>query len=321
MQDASQALYIAIARLQARLDHDPSLQNWLQANPEAPPVQRFRELGALRDDILALLEPRGQVRPDWQQNAEYLSGVAGRTGFTTDQSLTDALLSWRSMMPRRAHDEVARVLLDRGATLWLIRTHQVGGDDPTILPVAPTVLFGRYPLLPTLVGRLALAAQPPTWRAVAIALAALGVYTAIALPLGTYADFIIWEPVRLSPWRWLTRLTTLLLMPALLEELLFRVWLLPPPTALLAWWRWGIWALFALALFVVHHPLQARTAYRRGAPTFYQPAFLGLVTLLGLACTITYALTSSLWMITALHWSVTSVWLLLLGGAIAADID
>lgn len=314
VQDSNQALYIAIARLQTRLDSDPHLQAWLRDHPDDPEVARFRELGALRDDILTLLEPRGQVRPDWQQNAEYLAGVAGRTGFVTDSSLANALLSWRSMLPRRAHDEVARVLLDRGAALWVVRTNQVGGHDPTLLPIAPTTALGQYWLLPALVNRLALAAQPPTWRTVGIGVAVLAVYAAIALPLGSATQFLTWEPVRLPVWRWVASLAALLLSPAAIEELLFRVWLLPPPSTAFVWWRWTLWALLGLAVFVAYHPLQARTTYPRGRPTFDQPMFLILAALLGLACTVTFGLTGSWWAIAVLHWLVTSSWILLLGG-------
>ena len=31
------------------------------------------------------------------------------------------------MLPRRAHDEMASLLLKQGARLWFIRTNQVGG--------------------------------------------------------------------------------------------------------------------------------------------------------------------------------------------------
>ncbi len=319
VQDSSQALYIAIARLQRQLDRNPVLQSWLREHPNAPEVRRFARLGQLRDDILALLEPRGQVRPDWQQNAEYLAGASGRTGFVTDSSLANALLSWRSLLPRRAHDEVARVLLENGATLWFIRPNQVGGRDPTILPVAPTALFGQYPLLPALANRLALASRSVTLRMLAIALAGLAIYGAIALPLGFWSRCLVWQPVRQPPHHWLRTLVLLFATPALLEELCFRVWLLPPPAAILLGWRWALWALVCLALFVAYHPLQARTLYRRGAPTFYQLEFLGLTAGLGLTCTLVYLLTGSLWAIVLLHWLVTSVWILLLGGAARLD--
>ncbi len=47
------------------------------------------------------------------------------------------------MLPRRAHDEMASLLLKQGARLWFIRTNQVGGWDAKILPYAPTTLLPR----------------------------------------------------------------------------------------------------------------------------------------------------------------------------------
>ncbi len=314
VQDSNQALYIAITQLGRQLETAPPLQAWLRTNHRSPELERFQELTALGQAVLDLLEPRGQVRPDWQANAEYLTGVAGRTGFTTDRRLANALLSWRSLFPRRAHDELASLLLQRGAALWVIRTNQVGGQDPTLLPVAPTVLVGQYPWASRLVNRLALGLRPVTGRTVGITAAALAIFGAIALPLGVGQGLLAWKPLAASPWLWGRRLVRLFGLPALVEELVFRVWLLPPPGAPLAWWSWSLWGLLSIALFTAYHPLQAYTVGRHQRDTLLNPAFLGLTALLGLACTATYGLTGSGWAAIVLHWLVAAAWVLLLGG-------
>ncbi|NJN49330.1 MAG: hypothetical protein HC805_05575 [Alkalinema sp. RL_2_19] len=53
---------------------------------------------------------------------------------------------------------------------------------------------------------------------------------------------------------------------------------------------------------------------RLGCPTFGDRRFLALAALLGLTCTVVYALTSSLVLIALIHWIVVLVWLSRLGG-------
>lgn len=91
-------------------------------------------------------------------------------------------------------------------------------------------------------------------------------------------------------------------VPALLEELLFRV--LPPPR---------LWP-FALAAYVLFHPLNAWLFWPEARDVFYDPAFLFLAALLGGGCTLLYRRTRSLWPPVALHWLVVAGWLLFLGG-------
>jgi predicted Abi (CAAX) family protease len=41
------------------------------------------------------------------------------------------------MLPRKASDTITELCLDHGAALWVLRTNQVGGENPDIEPVAP----------------------------------------------------------------------------------------------------------------------------------------------------------------------------------------
>lgn len=54
-----------------------------------------------------------------------------------------ALTTWRTLLPRRAHDEIAAIFLKNQASIWSIRTNQVGGFDPDIEPLAPTALLSH----------------------------------------------------------------------------------------------------------------------------------------------------------------------------------
>jgi predicted Abi (CAAX) family protease len=139
------------------------------------------------------------------------------------------LLSWRTIMPRVVYDDVAAIWLGASAQLWVLRTNQVGGTDPAVLPLAPTELFGQYVVIPTLFSRLMESLRWPTTGTVAIALGALVGYGAIALPLGFATQFLRWQSPPL-PWGAQGGLVLRLLwMPALLEELGVRVLLMPHP--------------------------------------------------------------------------------------------
>jgi len=65
---------------------------------------------------------------------------------------------------------------------------------------------------------------------------------------------------------------------------------------------------------VVWHPLNALTFNTAANPLFLDPAFLIIVTLLGLTCGYSYALSRSLWVPIIIHWATVTVWVLFLGG-------
>jgi predicted Abi (CAAX) family protease len=44
------------------------------------------------------------------------------------------------MLPRLASDTVVKTFLDHGASVWVLRTNQIGGYDPDIEPIAPMTL-------------------------------------------------------------------------------------------------------------------------------------------------------------------------------------
>ncbi|MCS5690865.1 CPBP family intramembrane metalloprotease domain-containing protein [Cyanobium sp. FGCU-6] len=157
VQDSSQALFLAIQQLRHRLAADPAT------------AERAAPLAAVGRSLDALLTPFGLVRPDWRANAALLNaaerGSSPPQPFQAGQSLGDVLLSWRSMLPRRAHDDVAAVLLRHGAGLWFLRTNQIPGGDPEIEPLAPTVLLGQLGPVASVLQAVTDALVPPLpWR-------------------------------------------------------------------------------------------------------------------------------------------------------------
>lgn len=135
IQDSSQALYSAIRRMMAKIEINPLIVKWLRENPDHEQAHRFRQLNSFVQSVEDALTPLGIVRSDWQDNSPNLGRFPEETPLRT---LIDTLASWRSLIPRLTNDIISMIFLQLGATLWVIRTNQVGGFDPTIEPIAPT---------------------------------------------------------------------------------------------------------------------------------------------------------------------------------------
>ncbi len=101
-----------------------------------------------------------------------------------------------------------------------------------------------------------------------------------------------------------------LLAPALGEELLFRVLLLPAPGRPVPASR----LVLSAALFVHGHPPQAWLFGRHWAAVVLDPFFLAAVFVIGIALGRLYARTGSIWPCVLLHWTAVVGWKALLGG-------
>ncbi len=317
VQDSNQALYIAIKILGKQINTNTAIADWLKNHADDPETQRLQKLLQLGDRLEQVLASRGVIRLDWQQNAKILAGVKDRHyyTFTRQDTLANALLSWQSILPRVSHDVISTIFLEQGATLWFLRTNQVGGSLPEILPLAPTNLFGEMPILSAALRRIfASIVFFPERQEWGITVLWLLVYSAIAALVGFKSGFLQWRLSEKKPIRVIKSLVFLFFCPALWEELLFRVILLPNPNQLPSFAITFGLSVLSLTLFVLSHPLNALVFYKVGNPTFFQPVFLGLTALLGLTCTIVYLLTGSLWTIVAIHWVVVVIWLFCLNG-------
>ncbi|NER80006.1 MAG: CPBP family intramembrane metalloprotease, partial [Leptolyngbya sp. SIO1D8] len=153
-----------------------------------------------------------------------------------------------------------------------------------------------------------------TWRVWEIILGALWFYGAIALPYGFRSGFLHFSVAGFRHLLHPIWLLQLFIMPALLEEGIFRVLLLPHPLEGVSLMRWLLWTGLSLTIFVLYHPLNAILFYPAGRGTFWDQRFLLLALLLGIVCSSVYAMTGSLWAIALIHWIVVIVWLQVLGG-------
>jgi predicted Abi (CAAX) family protease len=302
VQDSSQALWIAIDQLRRR-----------RRELDGRELPRLASLAQALD---SLLTPFGMVRSDWRHNASLMDAPGdGPDRFKANPSLWDGVLSWRSMLPRRAHDEMAAVFLRHGDPLHLVRTNQLPGADPRLAPLAPTQLLGQLPVVGVVLPRLMDAYFAPlTGHGLALAALLLGAYAAVALALGRGTGFLPVQRPRVRPLGLMRQAMVLLLTPALVEETLFRAALLPHPLEGLSGWDSLSWGALSVGLFVAWHPLAGRLWYPQGRRLFDDGRFLLLAALLGVVCVIAYQATGSIWPPVLIHWLVVLIWLELLGG-------
>ncbi|MEO1070241.1 MAG: CPBP family glutamic-type intramembrane protease, partial [Cyanobacteria bacterium J06638_6] len=315
VQDSNQALFIAIQQVRQQIENDPALVEWVQQNPDSPEAQQAQQFVALAEDLEALLTPYGVIRPDWQNNAESLAGIGARGDFSNNKGLFSGALSWQTMMPRWGHDAVARTFLQHGGQLWFLRPNMLGGNAPRIEPIPPTSLFGGIPVLGRGAQRFADAfatGAPGHWILLTVGL--LAIYGAIAIPWGLKNGILVRQNAFGNPLGMIFNILRLWFVPALVEEVIFRVMLLPHPVEGVPVWRWLVWAAISLVLFVLYHWLLGKTFYKAAAATFCDRRFLILVGWAGLLLTILYGVSGSLWLIVFAHWAIVLVWIYALGG-------
>ncbi len=296
VQDSSQALYETIQNIRTQVANAPQAQDWLAEHPDDPQTLLFQDLVSLGQRLQGQLVPLGIARPDWHENTSVLTGiegeeVEGQSELGNETNLVNNLLSWRTAIPRVAHDNIAAILLQHGGELWFLRTNQVGGADPTIVPLAPTEVFGDYVVIPVAFSRLIESLKFPN-------LAGIGI---MALGLGTFA-FVLFltrghGAEGISPLSFNSALGALFI-PALWQELVFRVLLLPHPTEGVQPITALIWSVISLGLFMAYRGFRARLHHLKGN----RKQYLSLSLVLGILATGVYLTTGSLWTVVGLHW-------------------
>jgi predicted Abi (CAAX) family protease len=319
VQDANQALYVTIQQLNHQVRSQPQIQAWIAAHPQHPQTLRFRELQSLGTDLATTLAPLGIVRQDWQQNAAKLAGIQLERGFTSSSNPIAGLISWQTMLPRGAQDGIAKIFSKHGATIWFLNTYQVGGVNPDIFPIAPTVVFGQFALLSTLVIRIwAGIVTFPNFTGWLVGFGLLVCYAIVALLIGFKTRFLQLNSgakiTNQSIYAHARSIIYLFFLPALVEEVGFRLLLIPHPIETAIPSDIYLWSIGSLILFTIYHPFNARTFYKLGNPTFMDWRFLLLTSLLGLVCSIAYLITGSIWSAVLIHWLVVGSWLKLFGG-------
>lgn len=135
-QDSNQALFASLRQIERQIAaHSEALDRWREQHPEQ--TERLAALLSLKKALRQKLQPLGGPKSSWERN-EYHLGTTMEDGLL--RNLRTGLGSWRTLLPRLASDTVVKVFLDHGASVWVLRTNQIGGYDPDIEPVAPMTL-------------------------------------------------------------------------------------------------------------------------------------------------------------------------------------
>ena len=189
-------------------------------------------------------------------------------------------------------------------------------DFCILTPVSLAVVFSVSPVLNNikkyLETNLLAGLRTSPFRAPLKAWLLVPFYALIALTVGFGSGLFQFEPLT-SKMAFLLPLT-LLVFPSLLEEAFFRGLLIPRNTA----GHGRKYIILAVGgstlLFVVWHPLGALTVNPGAIAIFFDPAFLLIVTALGITCGYGYVVSKSLWVPVLIHWLTVVIWVLLLGG-------
>ena len=154
-----------------------------------------------------------------------------------------------------------------------------------------------------------LASALTTWprpRAWAECLAIAAVSLALMAAFACLGGFWHWQP-RLDGWP--LRLLSVMFVPALTEELVFRGILPGRGESRHA----ALWYAGGIAAFVLWHVVEAKT-FLPGAHLFLTPAFLAAAGALGMACAAMRYRTGSLWPGVIVHGLAVFAWQVFLGG-------
>jgi predicted Abi (CAAX) family protease len=154
----------------------------------------------------------------------------------------------------------------------------------------------------------------PTVRAWIRCAAVFGIFLICAFPIGVLTGLLHPGIAHIAAGPLLMTTLIVFVHPAFFEEFVFRVLLLPRNPSTTPRGRLLGLSILSLALYVASHPLNAILFRPSAAGVFESPAYLALVTLLGLACMAAYWISKSIWPSVAIHWMSVVAWLWLLGG-------
>ncbi|WP_416674217.1 CAAX protease [Egbenema bharatensis] len=135
-QDSNQALFASLKYMENQVRANvETIRQWQAENPAQ--AERFEQLLQLGHELRQYLQPLSGDYSAWERG-EFNLGSS-----LEDQplrNLINGLGSWRTMFPRYASDTVVRIFLKYNASVWVLRTNQVGGYDPDIEPITPMTL-------------------------------------------------------------------------------------------------------------------------------------------------------------------------------------
>ena len=140
-------------------------------------------------------------------------------------------------------------------------------------------------------------------KSLVIAAAGLGLVAAI----GFCGGLLVWQP---HVDGWPVRLLSVMFVPALSEEAVFRGLLIPTMGETK---RPVLWIGSGVAAFILWHVAEAKT-FLPGAHLFLTPIFLACAGVLGLTCALIRYRSGSVWPCVLVHGLAVFAWQVFLGG-------
>lgn len=145
----------------------------------------------------------------------------------------------------------------------------------------------------------------------------LALVAAIAVPVGMRTGFL--KPGLTSDplWKIAVFSAAAFFVPSLFEETIYRSLLLPHPTEC-----WSLRAKLvslnvSVVLFIAGHPLTAWLILPSWRELSYNGVFLALCGVYGVATSIVYLRSGSIWTSAAMHWVAVVAWYVGFGGSIS----
>lgn len=148
----------------------------------------------------------------------------------------------------------------------------------------------------------------------AFTLVILALYCLIALAINWRFKVFAFKPTNLPLPKAFLLVAIAIVTPSLLEESIYRGLLVPRASESMSFAVKQSWIAFSLLLYVGSHPLIAKLFWPWCKPIFYNPAFLLIVLVLGIACTTLYQFSQSLYPAVLIHWITIVAWKMIFGG-------
>lgn len=135
VQDSHAALYSALRTFEETIAKTGAVKKWMRANPDAEEVKRYLRLLLLVRQLKKKITTLGIAQGNWR---EFFKNPLGTRNPNVVASLLNAILSTRSVFPRKGHDNLLRLAADKGYPMWTVLTCQIGGIIPELTPLAPS---------------------------------------------------------------------------------------------------------------------------------------------------------------------------------------
>ena len=137
VQDSNQALFLLLSKFYQNVQSNPASRDFVKNNPRSADVQKYNQLLFFADDLYKTLTVFGKARSDWKRHAATDTFEISSSKDGLFATLRKAVMSWKTVLPRSAHDEILKTGLHNNVDVWILRTNQIGGWNPDIFPQAP----------------------------------------------------------------------------------------------------------------------------------------------------------------------------------------